>query len=51
MKTKMISGTVVAMASTGSIDVAGDVEGKKNFTVTCETPFTKFVSKLVLYHT
>ena len=51
MKTKMISGTVVAMASTGSIDVAGDVEGKKNFTVTCEAPFTKFVSKLVLYHT
>jgi len=39
------------MASTGPIDVAGDVEGNKNCSVTCETPFARFVSKLVVYHT
>jgi len=39
------------MASTGPIDLAGDVEGTKNCTVICETPFTRFVSKRVVYHT
>ena len=39
------------MASKGTIVVTGDVEGTKNFTVTCETAFTRFVPKLVMYHT
>ena len=47
----MISGTVMPTATKGLNDVAGDVEGAKNFTVTWETPFTIFESKLVLYHT
>ena len=47
----MISGTVMPMASKGLNVVAGDVEGNKNCTVTCETSFTRFVSKLVVYHT
>jgi hypothetical protein len=51
VKIEMISGTVIPMASIGPIDVAGDVEGTKNFTVTCETEFTRFVPKLVMYHT
>jgi hypothetical protein len=47
----MISGTVMPMAITDPNDVADVVEGNKNCTVTCETSFTRFVSKLVVYHT
>jgi hypothetical protein len=38
------------MASTEPNDFAED-EGNKNCTVTCETAFTRFVSKLAVYHT
>ena len=37
--------------STGPIDVTGDVEGKKNCTVTCEISSARFASKRVMYHT
>jgi len=51
VKIKMISGTAMPTASKGPNDDAGDVEGTKNCTVTSETPFTRFVSKRVVYHT
>jgi len=39
------------IASKGTIVVTEDVEGTENFTVTCKTSFTRFVLKLVVYHT
>jgi len=51
VKIEMISGTVMPMASTDPNDVADVVEGNKNCTVTCETTFSRFASKLVMNQT
>ena len=47
----MTSAPAMPTASTDPDDVANDVEGNKNCTVTCEPPATRFASKFVVYHT
>ena len=51
MKTVMASAPAMPTANADNDDDADDVEGDKNCTVTCEPPFTRFVSKFVVYHT
>ena len=51
VKTVMASAPAMPTANADNDDDADDVEGDKNCTVTCEPPFTRFVSKFVVYHT